>query len=65
MPSGCSNLRIAASVTIGRTGHVEVLFYCFSVCVMCSTMYKVSIKCREGAVAPELGTVMTSFTGRN
>ena len=35
------DLRIVSTVMTGWVGRVEVSSVCFSVCVMCSTMYRV------------------------
>ena len=54
-----------AYVTIDRLVLLGLFSACFSVHIMCSTMYQVSVECHVGAVAPGLETIMTSFTGRN
>ena len=38
---------------------------CFSVHVMCPTMYRVSVECHVGALASGSETVTTSFAGHN
>ena len=65
MPSWCLNLRVVAYVMIGWTGRVVFFSACFSVQVVCSTMYQVSVKCHVGALASGLETITTSFAGRN